>query len=141
MQHSDAVAAAIATWCARMSAGDVEGVAATLVDDPEAFAIGTQRIGSGRTSWLGEVAQLAQMGVAWRANSLRAWETADAGFAAGELTADLPDGTSLPMRATAFLARDGATFRIFNMHFSLAVPDEVGIPQAAAWRDALTANA
>lgn len=137
MKHSDAVAAAIEQWCERMTAGDVEGVAATLVDDPEAFAIGTQRIGSGRESWLGEVAQMARMGVAWRAGNVRAWETADAGFAAGELAAELPDGMILPMRVTAFLARDGGMFRIFNIHFSWAVPDDVGIPQAAAWRAAL----
>ena len=141
MQHSETAAAAIETWCERMTAGDVDGVAATLADDPEAFAIGTQRIGSGRESWLAEVAHMAQMGVAWRAADLHAWETADAGFAAGELTATLPDGMSLPMRATAFLARDGDTFRIFNIHFSWAVPDDVGVPQAAAWRDALKASA
>jgi len=47
----------------------------------------------------------------------------------------------LPTRATAFLARDGGAFRIFNIHFSWAVPDEIGMPQAAAWRDALAASA
>ena len=137
MLHSQAVAAAINTWCERMSAGDVEGVAATLAENPEAFAIGTQRIGSGREAWLESVSEVAQMGVAWSTSDLHCWETTDAGFAAGEMTAALPDGMRLSMRISAFLVRDGDGFRIFNLHFSWAVPDEIALPQLDAWREQL----
>lgn len=120
-----------------MSAGDIEGVTATLADDPEAFAIGTQRIGSDREAWLASVSENAQIGVAWSASNVRAWEAGDAGFAAGEMTATLPNGMRLPMRMSAFVVRDGSAFRIFNMHFSWAVPDEVALPQLDTWRDHL----
>ncbi len=137
MEHSRAVTAAIETWCDRMSSGDVDGVAATIVDDPDAFPVGTQRIGSGREEWLGSIREMAEMGVAWSSSDVRAWETADAGFAVGEVTATLPDGTRLPMRITAFLVREGDSMRIFNIHFSWAVPDEIGLPHAIAWREEL----
>ena len=137
MEHSQVVAAAIETWCERLSAGDVAGVAATLADDPAAFAIGTQRIGPDREAWLGSINEMAHMGVTWSSSDVRAWETADAGFAAGEMTATLPDGMRLPMRISAFLVRDGDRMRIFNIHFSWAVPDDVALPQAGAWRDQL----
>lgn len=139
MQHSEAVAAAARAWCERMSAGDLDGVATTIADDPEAFAIGTQRIGSGRDAWLESVAEMTQMGVQWEWRTLDAWETGGAGLAAGEMIASVPGGPTLPMRATAFLVQDGGGFRIFNMHFSWAVPDEVAMPQAAAWHDQLAA--
>jgi ketosteroid isomerase-like protein len=137
MQHSEAVASAINAWCERMTAGDLDGVSATLTDDPEAFSIGTQRIGEGRDAWLQSAREVIQMNVAWTASDLRCWETTDAGFAVGEITPTLPDGTSLPMRATAFLARDRDAMRIFNIHFSWAVPDEVAWPQVEAWREQL----
>jgi ketosteroid isomerase-like protein len=142
MQDSQAVEAAVKAWCERMSAGDVDGVAAMLADDPEAFAIGTQRIGSGRHAWLESIGEMAQMGVAWSTSDVRCWETTDAGFAAGEITAALPDGMRLPMRMSAFLVRDRDAFRIFNIHFSWAVPDEVALPQLESWREqlGLTAN-
>jgi ketosteroid isomerase-like protein len=137
MQHSQAVEDAVNAWCERISAGDIDGVAATLADDADAFSIGTQRIGAGREEWLESAKQVAQMGVSWSASGLRCWETADAGFAVGEITPTLPNGTSLPMRATAFLLRDGDAMRIFNIHFSWAVPDEVAWPQVQAWREQL----
>jgi ketosteroid isomerase-like protein len=141
MQHSEAVAAAANAWCEQMSAGDVEGVAATLAGDAEAFAIGTQRIGLGRDAWLESVHEMAAMGVQWEWTTLRAWEAGGAGLAAGEMTASVPGGPTLPMRATAFLVREGEGFGVFHMHFSWAVPDEVAMPQAAAWRDQLAATA
>ena len=137
MQHSEAVAAAARAWCERMSAGDADGVAGTITDDPESFAIGTQRIGSGREAWLNSAREMTQMHVGWEWSELRAWEADGAGLAVGEITASLPGGPTLPMRATAFLVRDGDRFRIFHMHFSWGVPDEVALPQAESWREQL----
>lgn len=137
MQQSEAVATAARAWCERMSAGDVNGVADTIADDPEAFAIGTQRIGPGRDAWLESVGEMAAMGVQWEWTSLRAWEAGDAGLAAGEITASIPEGPTLPMRATAFLVRNGDGYRVFNMHFSWAVPDEVAMPQVGTWQEQL----
>jgi ketosteroid isomerase-like protein len=124
-----------------MRAGDTEGVAATIADDPEAFAIGTQRIGSDRDAWLESVAEMTHMGVQWEWTSLTAWEAGVAGLAAGELTASVPGGPTLPMRATAFLVHDGDGYRVFNMHFSWAVPDDVAMPQVGAWHEQLSALA
>ncbi|HVW17296.1 MAG TPA: nuclear transport factor 2 family protein [Solirubrobacteraceae bacterium] len=138
MQRSEQVAAAVEAWCERMTAGDATGVGAILAEDPEAFTIGTQRIGAGRDEWLSSIQQMTRMGVAWVASGLRSWEVGDGGFAAVEITATLPDGTELPMRATAFAVRDDAgAFRLFNVHFSWAVPDEVAMPQVGAWREQL----
>lgn len=109
-----------------------------LADDPDTFPIGTQRAGANRDEWIDSIRANAEMGVAWQPDALRAFEAGDAGFAVDDTTAVLPDGTRLTMRMTAFLMRgtDGA-FRIVNMHFSWAVPDEVAMPQVAAWRDQL----
>lgn len=137
MEHSYDVAATIAAWYERMSAGDGDGAAALLVDDPETFAIGTQRIGPGRDEWVSSIAEMTQMGVQWSAGPLRAWEVAGAGFAVDETTALLPNGVGLTMRMTALLVGSDDGYRIFNMHFSWAVPDEVAFEQADAWRAAL----
>jgi len=137
MHQSDAVAAVAAAWCERMSDGDVEGVTAILLADPDTFAIGTQRIGVGREAWLESVREMAGMGVTWAWHDLRAWEIGGAGVAAGEMTATLPNGMRLPMRTSVFLVRDGDVYRIFHMHFSWAVPDEVALPQLESWREQL----
>ena len=137
MQHSEAVATAARAWCERDERRDVNGVAGTIADDPEAFAIGTQRFGPGRDAWLESIGEMAEMGVQWEWSTLRAWEADDAGFAAGEITASIPEGPTLPMRATAFLVRNGGGYRVFNMHFSWAVPDEVAMPQVGAWQEQL----
>jgi len=138
MEQSVEAAAAVEAWYARMSTGDAESAVALLVDDPETFAIGTQRIGPGREEWVESIAGMTAMGVKWQSRSLRGWEAGGGGFTAGEVAAVLPDGTELPMRVTAFIVRgEDGVFRIFNMHFSWAVPDEVGFEQAGAWRDRL----
>lgn len=141
MRHSEAVAAAARAWCERMSAGDADGVAEVIASDDAAFAIGTQRIGAGRGAWLESVREMTQMGVQWEWTNVRAWESGDAGLAVGELTASIPDGPTLPMRTTAFLVREGNAFRVFHMHFSWAVPDEVAMPQATAWHARLADGA
>jgi ketosteroid isomerase-like protein len=138
MQESSDVARAVQAFYERMSAGDVDGAAATLSADPDTFAIGTQRVGAGRSEWLQSVRENAAMGVRWVTGGLRAWAVGDAGFAVDDTSAVLPDGTRLTMRMTAFLAReDDGAFRIVNMHFSWAVPDEVAMPQVGAWREQL----
>jgi ketosteroid isomerase-like protein len=138
MQQSSDVARAVQDFYERMSAGDVDGAAATLSADPDTFSIGTQRIGAGRDEWVESVRANAAMGVRWEPGALRAWAAGDAGFAVDETTAVLPDDTRLTMRMTAFLVREGdGAFRIVNMHFSWAVPDEVALPQAGAWREQL----
>ena len=138
MQESIDVARVVEAFYARMSAGDVEGAAACLVEDPRTFAIGTQRIGPGRDEWLESIRGNAEMGVRWETGGLRAWEAGDGGFAVDETSAVLPDGMRLTMRTTAFLTRDAdGSFRIFNMHFSWAVPDEIAMPRVTQWREEL----
>jgi ketosteroid isomerase-like protein len=141
VQRSEAAAKAVEDWCEGMSAGDASAAAAALAEDPDAFAIGTQRIGTDREAWLESIREMTAMGVTWRTEGLRAWEAGDGGFAAGEIAAVLPDGMRLPMRMSAFLVRDADAFRVFNIHFSWAVPDEVAMPQAEAWREQLAAPA
>lgn len=99
--------------------------------------MGTQRMGSGREDWVESMTQVAQMGVTWEPRDLRAWETGGAGFAIGEVIPALPDGTRLPMRFTSLLVREDGDFRIFNIHFSWAVPDEIAWPQVSSWREQL----
>ena len=137
MQHSQEVAATVEAWYERMSAGDADGAAALLVDDAETFAIGTQRIGPGRDEWLESISQMTEMGVRWSSGALRAWKAGGAGFAVDEITAVVPNGPALPMPMTAFLVSSDGGYRIFNMHFSWAVPDEVAFEQVDAWRSAL----
>lgn len=138
MHSSAAVADTVRAHFERMSAGDIEGTAATIADDPDTFVIGTQGVAPSRDAWLASARGNAEMGVRWEIDDLRAREVGDAGFAAGDAIATLPDGTRLTMRMTAFLAlgADGA-FRLLNAHYSWAVPDEVAMPQVAAWREQL----
>ena len=137
MEHSQEAAATVEAWYERMSAGDAEGAAALLVDDPETFAIGTQRIGPGRDEWVASIGEMTQMGVQWSSGALRAWEAGSAGFAVDEATVRLPNGVAVAMRLTAFLVRTPDGYRIFNMHFSWAVPDEVAFEHIGTWRAAL----
>lgn len=142
MQGSDEVRATIVQFFERMSAGDVEGTAATISDDPEAFVIGTQRVGGGRDSWLASVQENASMGLVFEPGATRAWREGDFGWAVDEPSIVLPDGTRLRMRMTAVLRRDAAGhFRIVHQHYSWAVPDEVAIERAQAWLEQLSAVA
>ena len=81
MQESGAVRDAVARFYERISAGDAEGTAATIADDPGAFVIGTQRIGSGREAWLESVRENAEMGVRFEGGDVRGFAEGDAGWA------------------------------------------------------------
>lgn len=141
MQESAEVRDAVLAFYERISAGDVDGTAATIASDPEAFVIGTQRVGPGREQWLDSVAENAQMGIRFQAGPLRAWQVgADAGWAVDEPHLVLPNGLALTTRMTAVLRRDDdGAFRLLNMHYSWAVPDEVALERAVAWREELGA--
>jgi ketosteroid isomerase-like protein len=129
---------AVAQFYAMLSAGDVDGTAATIADDAEAFVTGTQRIGDGRESRLDSVRENAQMGVVFEAGDIRAWAEGAMAWAVDEPTVVLPNGVRLPMRMTAVLRReaDGA-LRIVHQHYSWAVPDEVAMEHVQAWRTQL----
>lgn len=142
MKGSDEVRDTIVQFFERMSAGDVEGTAATISDDPEAFVIGTQRIGGGRDAWLESVRANASRGIVFEPGAVRAWGEGDFGRAVDEPSIVLPDGTRLRTRMTAVLRRDSpGPFRIVHQHYSWAVPDEVAIGQAQAWLEQLSGGA
>lgn len=138
MDESIEVRDALARFYERLSAGDVEGTAATIADDAGAFVIGTQRIGEGREAWLDSVRENAEFGVAFEAGTIRAWAVGDMGWAVDEPTIVIPGGPRLTTRMTAVLQRgaDG-TFRLLHQHYSWAVPDEVGMEHVPTWREAL----
>ena len=138
MQQSNEVRDAVAQLYERIGAGDVEGAAATIADDHDAFVIGTQRIGAGRDAWLDSIRENAQMGIVFEAGSIRAWAEGEMGWAVDEPTVVLPNGLRLTMRMTAVLQRgsDGV-FRSVHQHYSWAVPDELAVEHAPAWREAL----
>lgn len=138
MQQSGEVHEAVAGFYARLSAGDVEGAAATIDVDPEAFVIGTQHIGAGREAWVESVRENAQMGVVFEPGEIRAWAEGDAGWAIDEPTIVLPNGVRVPTRMTAVLRREpGGRFCLLHQHYSLAVPDELAVKHANAWREQL----
>lgn len=138
VRQSSEVREAVERFYERLSAGDVEGTAATIEGDPEALVIGTQRIGAGREAWLESVRENAEMGVAFEAGPIRAWAEGEMGWAVDEPTIVLPDGTRVPTRMTAVLRREpGGSFRLLHQHYSLAVPDELAVEQANAWREQL----
>jgi len=76
MNESIEVRDAVARFYERLSAGDVEGTAATIAEDQGAFVIGTQRIGEGREAWLDSVRENAEFGVAFEAGTIRAGRSA-----------------------------------------------------------------
>jgi ketosteroid isomerase-like protein len=138
MQQSSEVRDVLVRFYERMSAGDVEGTSATIDEDPEAFVIGTQRIGSGREAWMSSVRENVEAGVVFEAGDIRAWADGDFGWAVDEPTIVLPDGTGLPTRMTAVLRRAGdGGFRLLHQHYSVAVPDELAVEQANSWREQL----
>jgi len=60
------------------------------------------------------------------------------GWAVDEPTIVLPGGTRLTTRMTAVLRRGlNGDFRLLHQHYSWAVPDEVGMENAQAWREEL----
>ncbi|MEW6582251.1 MAG: nuclear transport factor 2 family protein [Actinomycetota bacterium] len=138
MQASVEVRDAVARFYERLSAGDVEGTAATICGDESVFVIGTQRIGGGRAEWLESVRENARFGVVFEAGDIRAWADGGMGWAVDEPAIVLPDGLRVRTRMTAVLRReDDGVFRLLHQHYSLAVPDEVGVGSAAAWREEL----
>ena len=138
MRESNEVSETLAQFYARLSAGDVSGTAAMIADDPEAFVIGTQRIGDGRESWLGSVRENAEMGVVFESGAIRAWADGDMGWAVDEPTIVLPNGVRLTTRMTAVLRREpGGDSPILHQHYSWAVPDEIAMEQVNVWREQL----
>jgi ketosteroid isomerase-like protein len=139
MQESSEVRDVVLRFYERMSAGDIDGTSATIDDDPEAFVVGTQRIGSGREAWMDSVRDNVEAGVVFEAGAIRAWAEGDFGWAIDEPTIVLPEGTGLPTRMTAVLRRagDGGGFRLLHQHYSVAVPDELAVEQANTWREQL----
>src|SRR5919198_1298497 len=138
MQESGEVRETVERFYERISAGDVEGTSATIADDPEAFAIGTQRIGGGREMWLDAVRENAAMGVVFEPGRIRAWAAADMGWAVDEPTMVLPNGLRLTTRMTAVLRREpDGTFGLLHQPYSLAIPDDFAMEHAAGWREQL----
>jgi ketosteroid isomerase-like protein len=138
MQESGAVRDAVARFYERISAGDAEGTAATIADDPGAFVIGTQRIGAGREAWLESVRENTEMGVRFEGGDVRGFAEGDAGWAVDEPTIVLPNGMRLQTRMTAVLHREpDGEWRLLHQHYSWAVPDEVAMEHASAWREQL----
>ena len=84
------------------------------------------------------VRENAEMGIAFEAGELRAWAEGDTGWAVDEPTIVLPNGLRPTTRTTAVLHREAdGVFRLVHQHYSWAVPDEVGIEHAQAWREQL----
>ena len=138
MDESREVREAVGRFYERLSAGDVEGTSATIADDARAFVIGTQRIGDGRAAWMESVSENAAMGVVFEAGAIRAWAEGDAGWAVDEPTIVLPNGLRLTTRMTAVLHREAdGVFRLLHQHYSWAVPDELAVEHAPAWREQL----
>jgi ketosteroid isomerase-like protein len=135
MKRSDEVRDVVARFYDRISAGDVEGASATIADDPDAFVIGTQRIGDGREAWIDSIRENAEMGVAFKAGEIRAWADGNSGWAVDETAIVLPNGVAFTTRTTFVAHRepDGA-FRLLHMNASWAVPDEIALEHAHAWR-------
>ena len=138
MVDSSEARAAVERFYDRLSAGDVDGTAATIADDPDAFVIGTQRIGGGREEWLGSVRENAAMGVVFESGNVRAWAEGGMGWAVDEPTIVLPNGVRLPTRMTAVLRREpDGSYRILHQHYSWAVPDSVAMDAVQIWHEQL----
>lgn len=138
MQESQEVREAVERFYEQLGAGDVEGAAATIAADEGSFVIGTQRIGGGRAEWVDSVRENVGYGVALEAGEIRAFAEGEMGWAVDEPTFVLPDGTRLTARMTAVLRHEGdGAMRLVHQHYSWAVPDEVGMASAQAWREEL----
>ena len=72
MQESSEVREAVLRYYERVTAGDVDGAAATIADDPGSFVVGTERTGAGREAWLGSLAAYSDMRLRFEPGPLRA---------------------------------------------------------------------
>jgi ketosteroid isomerase-like protein len=142
VKRSDEMRDAVARFYDRISAGDAEGASATIANDPDAFVIGTQRIGGGRDAWIDSIRENTEMGIAFKPGSIRAWADGDSGWAVDDTEIALPNGVSFTTRTTFVAQREtDGTFRLVHMHASWAVPDEVAIEHAHEWRAQLGLSA
>ena len=97
-----------------------------------------ERIGAGREAWLESVRENTEMGVRFEGGDVRAFAEGDAGWAVDEPTIVLPNGMRLQTRMTAVLRREpDGEWRLLHQHYSWAVPDEVAMERATAWREQL----
>jgi hypothetical protein len=129
MNESTAVKEALRAFYARFSAGDVQQFGYGLAGVPNGMVIGTAPVEwyLGRDAWIAAYREqvTAIPGLRIESGEVHAWEQGSVGWAADRPSFVLPDGTSLPVRLTAVFLREDDTWRPVQIHFSLAVPDDM----------------
>lgn len=145
MERSDAVRSAVERFAECFAHADVEGFAAAIADEAEAFVIGTQRSTSGRDEWLENFGFLVDKGLVLPDGSglrlelheLRGFAEDSFGWAAGWATFVFSANERLPSRLTAVLRREGDDWKLLHAHFSVPVPDALALKHVEEWMQQL----
>jgi hypothetical protein len=96
--------------------------------EEDAFVLGSDwdQWSTGRDKWIdGYRAQIGEIpGLRFEAGErLCAYEEGTVGWAADQPNIVLPDGTAVPVRATAVFRQEGGGWKIVTLHVSFGVPD------------------
>lgn len=139
MEGSPDAAAGLARLYDAFNTKDRAAFAACVLDHPDAFVIGTQRWSGSRAKWMQNFDELVESGMDVRLaeDGIRAWAEGDSAWAVDRPAFVLPNGMRLPTRLSAVLARRDGEWRVVHAHFSVAVPDETALENAAAWLEEL----
>lgn len=110
------------------SAGDPVAFAEQITAEEEPFVMGTDwdQWTVGRDGWLeGYAIQIAEIpGLRFEAGArLAGWADGGVGWAADQPDLVFPDGSVVPVRATAVFRQEGGGWRLVNLHVSFGVPD------------------
>jgi hypothetical protein len=114
--------------------GVAEAFDSVVAPDPDAMAIGTDRRVDNRDAWQAAFGSLA--GVTVERGEIQGFRQESVGWVVDDPTFVLPDGRSLRTRLTAVAREEGDSWKLVQVHFSVAVPDEVALAEAAGWETA-----
>ena len=139
--QTEPIVAAFEAFVAAFNSGDPAAFASAIVEDESSFVVGTQRVASGRTEWLGNYQALVDgglvgpdgAGLSLEVGDVRGFDEGGAGWVFAWLAFVFPDGSRLPTRATVVVRKDGDGWRVRHAHLSVAVPDEVAKDHGDGW--------
>jgi hypothetical protein len=135
MRASDAVAQALRDFFAVNASGDRGSFEDVVSLDDAVLAVGS----SAREWFAGQSEVQAAFGLEGmliEPGAILAWENGETGLAIARPSFTIPDGPTIRLRFTAVFIRERDGWKLFHLHGSYPVPDEVALSHPEWWDDA-----